>query len=390
MAGLIIVRGAIDEVPEIAAAREVVVALTDLCLFPGEDGVWSYLPEQNAIWDLFTSKVWRGGPQQGEEAPELLCGFSPGGCPLHLYLHNGAPFYAEQHDDAAPTRPCGTQLEVPTWQIQPGEVLRLRLLNGCSDLLMPLHLEGHPMHLIALDGVNFSRPRAIQTEDQQPWDGVVTYADDARALVLAPGNRAELLIQGGEEGIYELVQLGHEGQQMITGARKVLARLIVQGSPLDMTLPTSLPLPSRHQALIEREGPFSAEREVVFEVMAPATHNRTLGVDFLINGALYEEESVAVRVKRGSHERWTLSAPPMSNGTAEGHPFHIHVNPFELDSINGLIQPEGTVMDTVWVSGHGQVVLRTHFQDWSGKTVYHCHILPHEDTGMMQNLLIEP
>lgn len=35
-----------------------------------------------------------------------------------------------------------------------------------------------------------------------------------------------------------------------------------------------------------------------------------------------------------------------------------------------------------------QVLVRHHFKEWTGKAVYHCHILPHEDTGMMQNFLI--
>jgi FtsP/CotA-like multicopper oxidase with cupredoxin domain len=34
------------------------------------------------------------------------------------------------------------------------------------------------------------------------------------------------------------------------------------------------------------------------------------------------------------------------------------------------------------------VTIRTRFRQWTGKAVFHCHILPHEDTGMMQNLLI--
>ena len=51
-------------------------------------------------------------------------------------------------------------------------------------------------------------------------------------------------------------------------------------------------------------------------------------------------------------------------------------------------QPPGTIQDTIWVQKDTQVVIRMRFRQWTGKSVYHCHILPHEDTGMMQNFLI--
>ncbi|WP_037371394.1 multicopper oxidase domain-containing protein [Salipiger mucosus] len=46
------------------------------------------------------------------------------------------------------------------------------------------------------------------------------------------------------------------------------------------------------------------------------------------------------------------------------------------------------IQDTVWVPMGKQVTIRQTYRQWTGKIVYHCHILPHEDTGMMQNMLI--
>lgn len=51
--------------------------------------------------------------------------------------------------------------------------------------------------------------------------------------------------------------------------------------------------------------------------------------------------------------------------------------------------PPGTIHDTIWVPKNTSVVIRLKFLGFKGKSVYHCHILPHEDTGMMQNFLIE-
>jgi FtsP/CotA-like multicopper oxidase with cupredoxin domain len=57
-------------------------------------------------------------------------------------------------------------------------------------------------------------------------------------------------------------------------------------------------------------------------------------------------------------------------------------------SINGIAQPSGLIQDTIWVPSNSTVVVRVRFKGFVGKAVYHCHILPHEDTGMMQNFLI--
>ena len=66
------------------------------------------------------------------------------------------------------------------------------------------------------------------------------------------------------------------------------------------------------------------------------------------------------------------------------HPFHIHTNPFLVTRINGVALAEPVWRDTVNVRGHGSVTLRSRFEDFTGRFVLHCHILNHEDIGMMQ------
>ena len=109
----------------------------------------------------------------------------------------------------------------------------------------------------------------------------------------------------------------------------------------------------------------------------------------MINNALYDERSVQAVVDRNSIEEWHLSIPDANHGGTEGHPFHVHVNSFEVISIKGEKQPPGTIQDTIWIEANSEVVIRMKFRQWAGKSVYHCHILPHEDTGMMQNFLIK-
>jgi FtsP/CotA-like multicopper oxidase with cupredoxin domain len=65
------------------------------------------------------------------------------------------------------------------------------------------------------------------------------------------------------------------------------------------------------------------------------------------------------------------------------HPFHLHINPFQIVSRNDRFRPYRAWKDTVLVRGGETVRIRIPFRDFAGKTVYHCHILDHEDLGMM-------
>lgn len=79
------------------------------------------------------------------------------------------------------------------------------------------------------------------------------------------------------------------------------------------------------------------------------------------------------------------------------HPFHIHINPFwlmriEVPDENGNlvnILPEPRWHDVMWIPRNGgRLVFRSRFPDYVGKMVNHCHILQHEDNGMMQEVMI--
>lgn len=409
MAGGIIVQGAIDEVPEIAAARSVVLVVQDIGLFQSDDpdkpNVWTYEPVQNAIWNTFANapseavRIWDEKTGAWVNQANLHGGFTTGDYALRFYLVNGQPFYREEHKftclqtepDGGTTASCEYQIgEGVQITAAPGEVLRLRILNGCSDLVMPLYMEGHTIHLIAMDGVNFETLREMNTETTTNWDGVVDYSESATSLVLAPANRAEFLLQAGKPGTYRLIQLPHAGQQFLPAAQKVIATLTVQGDPVEMALPTQLPKPERYYPLIKDSELVDTSYEVHFSMMFPAQMNPDVGVDFMIDEVLYDEHASGKVVQLGTAEQWTIQTVM----TEEGHPFHIHVNHFEVMSINGLEQPPGTLMDTVWVAkppnadGRTSAVIRSRFVEFVGKSVYHCHILPHEDTGMMQNFLI--
>jgi L-ascorbate oxidase len=101
----------------------------------------------------------------------------------------------------------------------------------------------------------------------------------------------------------------------------------------------------------------------------------------------------------GDVQEWRLTS------TAGGHPFHIHVNPFQVISVlNAAGQPvtdptkpsfdpdyAGLIdqwKDTLFVKGNYKIVVRTRYERYIGEYVLHCHILDHEDQGMMANVKI--
>jgi FtsP/CotA-like multicopper oxidase with cupredoxin domain len=88
-------------------------------------------------------------------------------------------------------------------------------------------------------------------------------------------------------------------------------------------------------------------------------------------------------IKLNTVEEWTFT-----NTTAEYHPFHIHIQPFQVISVNGIPVKGVEYRDTMPIPPMengvpGKVVIRQRYTDFTGRFVIHCHILVHEDLGMM-------
>jgi FtsP/CotA-like multicopper oxidase with cupredoxin domain len=78
------------------------------------------------------------------------------------------------------------------------------------------------------------------------------------------------------------------------------------------------------------------------------------------------------------------------NTSAQVHPFHIHVNPFQVIAVNGQPVEAPSYEDTANLPALGSITMRTRFLDFPGNYVYHCHILMHEDNGMMGIIEVQP
>ncbi|HEY7065472.1 MAG TPA: multicopper oxidase family protein [Chloroflexota bacterium] len=264
----------------------------------------------------------------------------------------------------------------PLLAIRPGETQRWRIGNFSADTYFLLQLDGHTLHVIDNDGNPLD---AVQARDQ---------------LLFPPGKRYEVLVQGGPPGSYALRTLPFDkGQVSMGGAvepEAVLATLVSAGPPVaPQALPTVLiPFVDLRDAAVD------AQREITFDVppmgsggMAGMAAGATAEMQpiFEINGKQFDANAVDTTVRLGSTEEWVIR-----NTSAQVHPFHIHVNPFQVVATNGQPFQAASYEDTVNLPALGSVTMRTRFLDFPGKFVYHCHILMHEDNGMMAVIEVQP
>jgi FtsP/CotA-like multicopper oxidase with cupredoxin domain len=121
--------------------------------------------------------------------------------------------------------------------------------------------------------------------------------------------------------------------------------------------------------------------------------------DFSINKKPYAHDEVMYRLPLGATEEWRLSS------LKGNHPFHIHVNPFQIKSIkrdgvevldtenedekSQYFGMKNAWKDTLFVEQGTEITVYTRYKRYIGDFVMHCHILDHEDMGMMQNVRVE-
>ncbi|WP_229382049.1 multicopper oxidase domain-containing protein [Microbacterium schleiferi] len=102
------------------------------------------------------------------------------------------------------------------------------------------------------------------------------------------------------------------------------------------------------------------------------------GMRFLIDGRAFDAGRTDQSVTIGTVEDWTIvNVSPMD------HPFHLHVWPMQVLRTGGADVTGLDVRDVVDVPAGTSVTVRIAFDRFPGQTVYHCHILDHEDLGMM-------
>ncbi|WP_245235690.1 multicopper oxidase family protein [Streptomyces durhamensis] len=261
-------------------------------------------------------------------------------------LHIGAPTHRTVNGQSA-----------PVIHIRPGENQLWRLANISANIYYKVHPQGQKFHVIAHDGTSVDR---IWTAD---------------SLLLAAGTRFDVLVQGGPAGRTQLQTLPYQTDPAGNSfPQATLATLVSAGTS---AAPAALPTSSIAPTVDLSHEEIAARRTVVFSENAA-------GTKFYINGKQFDPDRVDMRGKLNTVEEWTVV-----NESNEEHSFHVHTNHFQLMSVNGRPHHGHSLQDVANVSAKGRLVIRMRLKDYTGKTVLHCHILNHEDRGMMAVLDIE-
>jgi suppressor of ftsI len=283
-----------------------------------------------------------------EYLPAGLRGVEERTISLKDFQHKDGAIPARNIDSNAPTTRVVNGLVHPTMTIRPGETQLWRLANIGADIWYKAALQQHRFQVIAEDANPVSRV----------WE--------AESLVLPPGKRYDVLVQAGSAGQFALeTQAFNQGGDQYP--RATLATLEVAGAQVE---PAALPVDF---------APFDDLST------AAVTRRRTLvfteedaSNKFFIDGKQFDPNRIDQLVDLNGVEEWTIR-----NQTSELHPFHIHVNDFQVVSVNGRPFQARSWADVVPLPIKGEVVVRMRFVDFLGRYVYHCHIVAHEDLGMM-------
>jgi FtsP/CotA-like multicopper oxidase with cupredoxin domain len=236
----------------------------------------------------------------------------------------------------------------PKIAIRHGETQRWRVLNASVSDFFDLKLDGHVFTQIAYDGNPFNH--AVETE----------------VVHIPPGGRAEVLVRGAEPGSYSLHALPADHGAGFIAPDIALA-----------SLESFAGWPSRPVRTEPFLAPFCDLKQEFVDRQREITMSMTGG--FVIDGKKFDHDRVDQIVELGAVEEWTIR-----NDSPLIHPFHIHVNPFQVTHVDGVPVNEPSYRDTVSVRpAGGSITFRTVFADFVGKSVFHCHIVPHSDLGMM-------
>lgn len=259
----------------------------------------------------------------------------------------------------------------PQFSARPGQRERWRVINTCVARYLRLRLDGQQLQLLGMDSGRFPTPESVDE------------------LLLTPGNRADLLVTTttGDSVLRAFYQNRGSMPAMMgpgSGVRNpdqpdgaALATLRVSGEPVAALAA----VPAQKGLGDLRSAAVAARRQIVLA----AGMGMGMGVDggggmmrFTINGREFNEARTDTTVAAGNVEEWTLvNTSPMD------HPFHLHVWPMQIIEENGQGTNTAIWQDVVNVPANGRVKVRVAFKDFRGRSVYHCHILDHEDLGMM-------
>ncbi len=273
---------------------------------------------------------------------------------------------------------------VPRIHMQPGEVQRWRMISATFGESLNLRLAEHQLHEIALDGL---------------YTGQVDTWDVDQTVELEAGYRSDVLVKASSKpGTYHLIDAKAAARSAVQGVAEdagTVAEVVVEGDPLDMQLPTAAemkPLAFRGDTDLRKTA--VGIEELTFKLGSDL--EGSLKHYFQVNGQAFDEANIRY-LELNTIQAWKLTTtgdPPGVPRSAPGlpplpHIFHIHVNPFQWARDNPAGEEELVWKDTLLVPPAApDLYVYTEYLDFTGPFVLHCHILDHEDLGMMEMIEI--
>ena len=255
----------------------------------------------------------------------------------------------------------------PVLNVAPGSSRRFRLYNATNGRYLKLSFEGHEMTLIGTDGGLLTAPVA-----------------GLKDILLAPAERAEIVVDfKSAEGKATLVSLPHERGWM-GGDKPEMVNLPIMTFNLTGKTVAKTPLPAHLRDIVDLGPPTATKHIELSEAMGMA--NGMMSMGFLIDGKSFEMARIDLTSKVGAVELWEIV-----NTTTMDHPIHIHGCQFQIieRELNGkkTANPFLSWKDTVNIV-QGETVRVKMQQAHAGLRLYHCHILEHEEAGMMGTLSV--
>ena len=283
-----------------------------------------------------------------------------------------------------PSKGCGGEAEAveetftvngavrPRIEIAPNERQFWRIVNASPDRYLHLQLDGQTFEIVALDGM------PLAYHDPKHPTRVTNH------LLLAPAGRLEAIVTGPPPGTHSAlrtlcVDAGPDGDPH---PEMVLADLVQPSASSDRVLDKNHAID--HRPPVYKPVGFEPLKKTTPDFIGTFTEDKS---GFYINGRKFAPDAIPMTTARvGTYQHWRIV-----NQTAELHPFHIHQVHFLAYAENGIPLAHPAWLDTVNVPYRGSVDVILDFTDpvIKGMSVFHCHLLNHEDKGMMAKILFK-
>lgn len=265
--------------------------------------------------------------------------------------------------------------------VVPPGIVRLRLLNGSNARIYDLTSRaGRPLHLVATDTGFLDRPMALETLRLAPGERAEVLMDftDGTGDVLVSGPNPAIGMMGG------MMSRGMMGGMM--GGRGMMGRAEGAGFEI-LPIEVDRRRAARTERIPESLGGAMPDldirnariRDIALETSMGGMMRRR-GEQHVINGRPFDMDRLDFSVRQGAAEIWRVESRMMA------HPLHIHGVMFQVLSENGgPVSPRNRGWkDTVLVDERAEIAVQFDQPASADKPfMFHCHILEHEDGGMM-------